>query len=387
MKDVNVIVAGGGSTSELRLLEWVGRKKVPVRVVRRCGDGVELLAAASTGIAHVVIVSSALPRLSRSMVLELEDSGCRMCGVAETTSEAQALKSIGIHDVFVEFDGSFTDWLVKEDLQSHDEEDGGEVAARGRIIGVWGPPGAPGTTSIAITLADELSRLGQDTLLVDGDPMGGGIATAFGVVDDVSGVLAVCRRAERGALDAAGLAQCARAVSPTLRLLTGVPRADRSVVIRSHMLDTLWNLCRLNLDWTVVDMGHVAPPLEENGRAVAIAGLFAQADLLFAVGGAEPLGIARLINGISDLRDAGVEGPMSTVVTRVRSSVLGRNPEQQILEALSKHLDICDPIFVNDDRGAWDKATCQGATLAEVASRSPARAAIRTVAASLVSAA
>ena len=47
-----------------------------------------------------------------------------------------------------------------------------EPGRHGTVVAVWGPTGAPGRTTVAITLADELARLGHETLLVDADVYG-----------------------------------------------------------------------------------------------------------------------------------------------------------------------------------------------------------------------
>src|SRR4029079_11771197 len=52
---------------------------------------------------------------------------------------------------------------------------------RGSVVAVWGPTGAPGRTTVAVTLADELSRLGSSSLLVDADVCGGGSAVRAGL--------------------------------------------------------------------------------------------------------------------------------------------------------------------------------------------------------------
>ena len=51
-----------------------------------------------------------------------------------------------------------------------------EPARRGSVVAVWGPTGAPGRTTVAVTLADELARLGAAALLIDADVYGGTVA-------------------------------------------------------------------------------------------------------------------------------------------------------------------------------------------------------------------
>jgi Mrp family chromosome partitioning ATPase len=100
-------------------------------------------------------------------------------------------------------------------------------AGRGRIVAVWGPTGAPGRTTVAVGVADELSRLGVSAFLVDADVYGGVIAQMLGLLDESPGLAGAARLAAAGNLDAAGLVRLAGAVRPQLQVLTGLARADR----------------------------------------------------------------------------------------------------------------------------------------------------------------
>ena len=69
-------------------------------------------------------------------------------------------------------------------------------------------------------------------LLVDVDAYGGAVAQHLGVLDEVSGLLAAVRAANTGKLDPSRLAGLARQVDDRLRVLTGLPRADRWQEVR-----------------------------------------------------------------------------------------------------------------------------------------------------------
>ena len=55
-----------------------------------------------------------------------------------------------------------------------------DPAGRGRVVAVVGARGGAGATSFAVALALAAARAGKRTLLVDGDPFGGGIDLALG---------------------------------------------------------------------------------------------------------------------------------------------------------------------------------------------------------------
>ena len=108
------------------------------------------------------------------------------------------------------------------------------AAARdGRVVAVWGPPGAPGRTTVAVGIAGR-ARPGaaSRTVLVDADPYGGAVAQQLGVLDEVSGLLAAARlaggRPARRAVRRASSAPSADG----LTVVTGLPRPDRWVEVR-----------------------------------------------------------------------------------------------------------------------------------------------------------
>ena len=113
---------------------------------------------------------------------------------------------------------------------------GSRPSRPGKVIAVWGPTGAPGRTTDAVTLADELARLGQRSLLVDADVYGGVAAAMFGLLDESPGLVAACRQAQSRRLDVEGLAALCWQVGAELRVLTGISRADRWPELRGTAL-------------------------------------------------------------------------------------------------------------------------------------------------------
>ena len=79
---------------------------------------------------------------------------------------------------------------------------------------VWGPTGAPGRTTVAVTLAAQLAAGGVRTLLVDLDTWGACVAQVLGMVDEAPGVAAAARASEQGGLDVPALARLAPEVVP-----------------------------------------------------------------------------------------------------------------------------------------------------------------------------
>ena len=265
------------------------------------------------------------------------------------------------------------------------------AAGHGRVVAVWGPAGAPGRTSVAVALADEASRAGVEVLLVDADTWAPSVSVVLGLVDDGAGLASACRRALGGGLDAPALAALAREVRPGFLVLPGLPRAGRWNEVRGVALADVLGVARSFVDLVVVDCG---PSLEADEELVfdteaprrnaATFTALECADVVVAVGSADPVGLVRIVSGLSDLADVVPGADVRVVATKVRDSLVGRRGKAAVAEALHRHAGVEHVWCVPDDRDAYDAALRSGSTLAEVASSSPARLALRAVATELV---
>lgn len=399
MSGVPVLLAVPDLPHEPELVARLTRAGAPVTIARRCVDAVDLLGAAASGASRVAFVSAGLPRLSRDAVSRLAAAQVRVIGLALEGDDVSAhrLRALDVPVVSIPSDDldlaaaalaraaqeprpsawEYSDVFGEPSVRT-------EALAPGRIVTVWGPTGAPGRTSVAVALADESARSGTPALLVDADTHGGAVAAHLGLLDDVSGIVVACRHADAGTLDETTLAAAARAVDGRLRVLTGIASPARWAELRPAALSRLWDACRTVPGLTVVDAGFGLECDEEllhdtrsPRRHAATLTALAAADHVVAVGSADPVGMDRLLVGLEDLRRVVPETPVRIIVTRLRRSVLGGNPEGQVREALRRHAGIVDVTCVPDDRAAYDACLREGRTLAEVAPRSAARDVLR----------
>ncbi|PWJ54826.1 Cellulose biosynthesis protein BcsQ [Quadrisphaera granulorum] len=425
---------------EAQLVAALGR--VPgVVVVRRCADLGELLSASAAGHGRAALLSADLHRLDRDALARLAVSGTAVVGVLPAVGAASAaarLQAMGVSHVVsagatgvevaavvtaavteaasgVHDDGSAAGGRVPSptpvpsveraplsapsaspqdprlDRDDDDEDDDGgtvplDPARRaGRLLAVWGAPGAPGRTTVAVSVAAELAALGEHVLLVDADTWAASTAQALGLLDESAGIAAACRAAAAGTLTPGRLLQLAPAASPRLSVLTGLPRADRWHELGAAALEELWSTCRTAATWTVIDC---AAPLEQDEELVldtaaprrnaATTTALTCADEMLVVGQADPVGLQRLVRALADLAEALPElaGPPRAVVTKVRSSAVGQGPSARVAEALARYAGVRDAVLVPDDRAACDLALLTGRTLRECAPGSAARTAL-----------
>ncbi|MGI8625615.1 MAG: AAA family ATPase [Geodermatophilaceae bacterium] len=410
-----VLTAVTGATWEADLVGELDRADHGVTVVRRCVDLAELLAAAAAGTARAALLSAELRRLDRDAVTRLSAAGIAVVGLFDPGDQVaqNRLRELGVGQVLPADVGAnliasalraAADGLGETSVRFDLGDPGAAMprlgapapppaqpVGRGQIVAVWGPTGAPGRTTVAVNLADEAGRLGVPTMLIDADVYGGVVAQYLGLLDESPGIAAAARSASAGTLDAAALARIAWAVTPNLRVLTGLSRADRWPELRPSSLAVVLERARALAQIVVLDCGFCLEQDEElsydtaaprrNGATLTILEV---ADVVLCVSGADPVALQRTVRALGELRAALPGRTPRVVVNRTRSVVVPGDVRREIAGALDRFAGIADPIFLPNDGRATDAALAAGRTLAEVASGSPLRASLSDLAASLV---
>lgn len=179
-----------------------------------------------------------------------------------------------------------------------------------RVIAVWGPVGSPGVTTTAISLATVCAQAGHSVMLCDADTRGASIAVALGLFDETPGFAAACRLAGRGELSAEQIRRVAVEVDrygATFSVLTGLPRASRWAEVVPHKAKAVIELLTTMFDVVIIDTGF---GVEENDwiedapqRDGGTRAFLRSADSVVAVGSADPVGMARIIRGLDEIRD------------------------------------------------------------------------------------
>ena len=408
-----LLTAGSGQGWENDLVAALDRPGSSMTVVRRCVDIGDVLALATTGQAAVAIVSADLRRLDTEAVTRLRATGVAVVGVHPAADQRARtrLERIGITVVLPDDAGTeavltavrtalndLTTWREPVGVSNPgtaipppgipaDVEEPDGPKPRGRVVAVWGPTGAPGRTTVATSLAVELSQLGIPTLLIDADVYGGVAASAFGLLDESPGLAGACRMAANGRLDLGALTALCWSLGDDLRLLTGIARADRWPEVRPSAIPGVIGIAREMAPMTVVDCAFALEADEEisfdtmaprrNGATLALLG---EADVVLAVGSCDPAGLERLIRGLAELADAVPAAAPKVVLNRCRASV---GSTDEAVAAVQRFAGATVIATLPEDRAATDRAWRRGVSLADAAPRSALRSAVRNLASSL----
>ena len=401
-------------SAQAELVGSLERLHGPVTVVRRCAELAELVAACQTGLARAAVVAGGTADITATLVDRLAAVGVAL--VALTDDDAERLRLDGLQ-VPAAPEGVPAAELARIIADAVDRtaalaaaapstpsssfalagarplaepapEDGPhEPAGEGEIVSFWGPIGSPGRTTLAVNCAAEIVADGRTAVLVDADPYGASVAAALGLLDDAAGLAQACRLADQGALDRRALERVAVPVvtaGGTLRVLTGLTRADRWPELRAAALGSVLERCREIADVVVVDAGFCLEADEELSfdtmaprRNAATLRSLELADRVFAVGSADTIGMPRLVRALAELERAVPSASPTVVFNKVRASALGRFPERALREAWERFgPGIPIGAMVPHDPAVADAALLGGSVLLETAPESPLRLAI-----------
>lgn len=434
---------------ETELAAALSARRGHARLVRRCGDLAELLGVAEAGCGQVALVSVDRPaqdRLDLEVVARLHADGLVVLAVLDPASAEDEVTALALgvdgvlrapfeEDTLVAAiltawargpvslpgnqdaslqDGGRTDHYphrAEGDAVSGDDgrttsRFGGSGAAAhelptaGTLVAVWGPPGSPGRTTIAVNIAAELARPPAvrargtepapvpEVLLIDGDTHAPSVAQHLALLDESSGLVLAARAATHGRLTPEFLASVAPVVEPNFRVLTGIGRAARWGEVPASALPKLWAAARQVADVVIVDC---AADIEQDEslvydtrapqRNAATLGALAAADVIVIVAGCDPVAVQRLVVALDELRGSGVASTTRRVVVlnRARGAVAGGRPSAVLRDALVRFAGTSPDVIVADDAPAADAALLAGRTFAEEAPGSVARRGILEV--------
>lgn len=383
------------------------------KVARRCADAAELLATAHIGLGTVAVVSANLPGLDRRMVqlLASDNVGLVVLNEPDDQFSAQRLGALGITEAltYADLEGYLLGAIDRaqskataEHLPTFDFDfpdlppPPPGLQHRGKVIAVWGTNGAPGRTTVAVNLAFALemgaghnpktpkrrtkrsAQLSQElgTLLVDADTHGPSITQTLGLLDEGSGLAQACHLADQGLLTGAGLQESCAALTPNLDLLTGLSRVTRWPEISGSALEAVYFHARQNNRWVIADC---AAPTEADEllsfdtrapqRNAATLASAQASDAVIVVGKADPVGLKRLVDTLTEVQENPVfhGAAVVVVINQMRGGGAGPAARATISDMLAQFCQILEPVFLPYDLAVLDKAMMRGKALVEEA--------------------
>lgn len=349
MTALRLAVAACGAHWEPAVLAEIERDRA-ITLVRRCVDVADLLATIGAHRIDVALLAVQAPGLDAGVVARLVEAGVRPCAVEADGS------ALGIdHTARV---GRLAE-LAAARIEPREEVVDGDG---GRLVAVWGPTGAPGRSTLAVSICAATAAAGHATALVDADVHGGAIGQLLGVLDEVSGVMAACRDVDRG--------RVARVSTHLLRLhdswtlLTGLPRTNMWRHVRTEALVGVLDALRRDHETVVVDLGFDVDEASPSSPGRIARRILELADEVVVVGSADPVGLARLVRALEETADE-VSRPPRIVLNRFRAT--SGWSEREVVSAVRELAGRTPWAVLPLDQAAHDAAAMAGRPLREVA--------------------
>jgi MinD-like ATPase involved in chromosome partitioning or flagellar assembly len=355
-------------------------------VVASAHDAEELAAILDTARPDVAIVWGSVRYLGYALLADCDVRGVRVVAAVTTDEERRYATGIGLYDLV---DGDAA-WPVVDEVitgagpaAAADEP---EHARRGAVVAVWGPVGAPGRTTLAISIAAELAAAGRSVVLGDVDTHGAAVAPALGLTDEAPGFAAACRLAGADSLTREELERIGQRYGggAGFWVLTGIGQPSRWPELSADRVRTTIDECRRWVEFVVLDTGSSLENDEEISsdmfaprRNAATLAALQEADHVVAVASADPIGLARFLRSYGDLADVVATDVVTVVANKVRGSAVGPGAGGQVAQTLARFGGIDDAVLVPWDQPSLDAAVLEGVALRDSAPRSPASVAIR----------
>lgn len=233
------------------------------------------------------------------------------------------------------------------------QESSSSSSNTGKHIVCWGSSGS-GKTSLATNLAFEFAMQGKRVFLVDADNYHPSIASLLGLIDSGSGIAAclrLCRKNRMTKEDLLRLSQKIEFDNKSIHVVTGIPALSRWTEMDAETLSGFAGFLAENADFVIWD---VASYLElslfgsdaATGRNEATCTLLEISDLTLGIFLADPVGVNRFLFDCQL-----VDSDFWPVANRVRSSVLGRRPENEVAKVIQDVAGISLAESIREDSG------------------------------------
>jgi hypothetical protein len=217
-----------------------------------------------------------------------------LAGVPVEDGSAALAEDLGISEVLWGEDQARA-WL--ESLQAPLEQ------APAPLLAVWGTPGAPGATTLAIGLSLELTK-SRPTLLIDADFLAPSVGELLGIPHDSSGLLGALRVARNDKPPWESMRACAApaAHNASLQVLSGI-RPGSLGRLEAAGVSTLIDSALSSGVAVVVDLKCALGDSEPTPEIGATASILRKAQQLLWVGMGSDLGVSRLVRDWTLLKE------------------------------------------------------------------------------------
>ncbi|MCC7077899.1 MAG: P-loop NTPase [Acidimicrobiia bacterium] len=381
MKPLRVVTCAPGADWEAALVTAAARGRVPVEIISRCLELGELEAAIRAGIEattplDAVLVGAGLAWIDTVAVQDLRRTGSVVVAVTTPEGGPADVEHLGADAVITgRVDaGTFVAGLVDALVPVSRRGVGvGPASEAGRVIVIWSAKGAPGRTTLAVSLAWELARLGARTRLVDLDTYGPAVGILLGLPETPT----IVQLAQRLASGDTSALDCLHRPCRDLGVAIGASRPDAWLDLPDHAVRLTLGTLAADAAVVVADVDDCVEDDEELRlgsrpwrRNQATLAALAAADVVLVPVVCDPVSVHATVRSVARLRrDDSVWAGRAPRVLAVTSRVASGRVAADV-EAFLRDADIETVLRLPHDPRTVTRSRWEGRAAVELAPRS-----------------
>lgn len=360
---MNIALALGNCDWEAELVSHLSHPSTQLKVIRRCVDGIDLLAAIQIHQIDVVLISDSTLRFDTKVLEQLADNKVTVVAISNRPDNWNAFVQIKVIELNLKKLHLLPQQIHELAIESEIEE----VAIHepsGEITCVASFGGGVGRSLLAREIAYQCSLQGNPTLLVEADSFGASLAHEFDLPTYAIDLYSVYQSELFDNQIATGT-NFLSVVVPNLAIIPGANVASSWLAMRKLRLDKMWLAMQQEFD-VVVDTGpHFSPIGQEvssmagSDQDLAAKTVIAHAQKIIFCALASETSVLRLITGLIDNQEALRNHDISVVLNRCHDAstkdysklierhtgvnVVAKIPDapESVLKALQKRDFIC----------------------------------------------
>jgi len=353
---MKVALALGNTDWEAHFVSVLSHPMLNLKVVRRCVDGIDLLAAVKVHEVDVVVVTDETLRIDATAISNFQDANVVLVAISNSV---EYWSELGVHKV-IGFDSSdlfaVAAQISKVGAQPESSSNP-DLSTNHALLCVASFGGGVGRSLVAKELGWWSSMRGTQTLVIEGDTYGASLAQELNLPSLSKDLLQLSQLKVSPERTDYELTEFA-VVEPNLVVVPGLSHSSIWPTLRSAQLDRMWRRLANSAD-VIVDVGPVFCTFAKNDselnlldRDAVTKSTISNAKAVVLCSIANTVSVTRLIRGVIDNQDSLLNQEVYVVLNR------SRNPKsaKEFSQLIRRHTGIEQIFCLPDDPDALESS-------------------------------
>ena len=362
---IKAAVALGDTAWEAELIATFGHPKLQMKVVRRCVDGIDVLANVKVHEIDAVILGDQTLRINKDVIAQIQDLNVQIIALTTMPEHwhqlgVQLTVPIYLQDLFRSAE-LIADTLAMPAIDQVDSD----VPDRA-LICVASFGGGVGRSFVTRELGWALAKLGRPVVVVEADIYGPSISEDLNLpanILDIAQLAEQASSAQTGQLDIEQLAFLAE----NLAIVPGISNYSGGLQLHRVQIERLFNCLRQQLD-VLVDAGPVFNAAEINAYDIGQSSsdilpnvAVNECNRLIFCATATSTSVTRLIRGVIENQESLLNKEITVVLNRCRD----QSTATELTRLIYRYAGISNVVVLPDDALALGKCEIKTEFLAK----------------------